>query len=397
MMIMLWLLLLMLCSLTMTISSLKEQWQGKDRGSQSLELSKQLSILSKRSDFDGSNNNNNNNNNRSMVDPTRWAIVALTRPTDVNLNTRNANLKNYLRKIAASNHNISLLFFSEFKVKQRTKDLWLKIFKGIATIRIINTFDDGFNSDDRYGYKYVCRFFSVSIFKYLKGDYDYYLRLDGDVYIKKLDYDIFAWTKSMDADYVFGTRKIESHGLTRQTLPQFVANYTRLNNVTPSCDMNESLAFCFNFYNNFHIGKVAFFTSPQVIHFLNAVVDTNAIERLRWGDSTIHAYAVRLFSQPHKLFQVENFTYIHGSHGLVIVSNGHDIESTVPNQLPPWRFEVIESKGPSHEHLSNLTETAIPLGTTKGRSENRDGDRELFLLATFLLFFIVFLIWLKSE
>lgn len=389
MMMMRWLLLLlMLCSSV----------QGKaaaDKGLQSLELSKQLSILSKRSDFDV---NNNNNNNSSIVDPTRWAIVALTRPTDININTRNANLKNYLRKIKASNHNITLLFFSEFKVKQRTKDLWLKIFKGIATIRIINTFDDGFDSDDRYGYKYVCRFFSVSIFKYLQADYDYYLRLDGDVYIKKLDYDIFTWAKNNDADYVFGTRKIESHGLTRQTLPQWVMNYTKLNNVTPSCDMNESLAFCFNFYNNFHIGKVAFFTSPQVTHFLNAVVDTNAIERLRWGDSTIHAYAVRLFSQPHKLFQVENFTYIHGSHGLVIVSNGHDIESTVPNQLPPWRFEVIESTKPSHQHPSNLIETTI-METTNKRSENRDSqrERELFLLATFLLFFIIFMIWLKNE
>jgi len=391
---------MMLLMIWLTIAtSLQGHRQGKaaaDRGSQSLELSKQLSILSKRSDFDGSSNNNNNNNNnnsRSIVDPTRWAIVALTRPTDINLNTRNANLKNYLRRYHSS-HNISLLFFSEFKVKQRTKDLWLKIFKGIATIRIINTYDDGFDSDDRYGYKYVCRFFSVSIFKYLQADYDYYLRLDGDVYIKRLDYDIFTWTKINDADYVFGTRKIESHGLTRQTLPPWIMNYTRQNNVTPSCDMNESLAFCFNFYNNFHIGKVAFFTSPQVTHFLNAVVDTTAIERLRWGDSTIHAYAVRLFSQPSKLFQVENFTYIHGSHGLVIVSNGHDIESTVPNQLPPWKFEAIESSVPSNQLPSILIETANDRSHYQVRL---DIQREQFLLAVFLLFFIVFMIWLKNE
>jgi hypothetical protein len=368
------LLLLTLTSINAIIKSISKDYQ---RGEHSLSLSKQLSILSKPDKYVDDYNNNTN----ITVDPTRWAIVALTRPSDININTRNANLKNYLRRYHHY-HNITLIFFSEFKIKNRTKDLWGKIFKNVATIRIINTYKDGFDEEDRYGYKYVCKFFSISMFKYLENDYDYYMRLDGDVYIKKLDYDIFAWTALTQPDYVFGARKIEAHRTTRETLPSFVANYTKKYNIVPTCNMDEPLSFCFNFYNNFHIGKVSFMTSNQVKHFLNEILDSNNIVQYRWGDSTIQAYTVRLFSKPERIFQVQNFTYIHGSHGLVLVSNGHGIESTVPNALPDWKMNYTVS---------------IDVVSHKEQDNYNYYDKLKFFIVVFFVFFFTFLFILRND
>ena len=364
--------------LLLSLNGIRSFSKDKQRGDHSLSLSKQLSILSKSEKY--VDNYNKDNNNNITLDPTRWAIVALTRPSDHNVNTRNANLKNYLRKYHHY-HNITLIFFSEFKIKNRTRELWAKIFKNVATIRIINTYNDGFDEEDRYGYKYVCQFFSISMFKYLENEYDYYMRLDGDVYIKRLDYDIFAWTALTQPDYVFGARKIEAHGLTRETLPVFVANYTKKYNIVPTCDMDEPLSFCFNFYNNWHIGKVSFMTSDKVKHFLNEILESNSIVTYRWGDSTIQAYTVRLFSKPDKIFQVQNFTYIHGSHGLVLVSNGHGIESTVPNALADWI----------------VMNSSVSIGSISRSEEPTEEYDKVKLVVVFFVFFFVFLFILRND
>lgn len=59
----------------------------------------------------------------------------------------------------------------------------------------------------------------------------------------------------------------------------------------------------------------------------------------RWGDSTIQAYAVRIFMDPRDIVQVPNFTYIHGSHGDRIVSTfGDGSQTNVPQRLPNWVF-----------------------------------------------------------
>lgn len=60
----------------------------------------------------------------------------------------------------------------------------------------------------------------------------------------------------------------------------------------------------------------------------------------RWGDSTIQAYAVRLFMEPASIRQVPDFKYIHGSHGAIgtVSTFGGRVSSKLPNQLPWWNY-----------------------------------------------------------
>jgi hypothetical protein len=112
---------------------------------------------------------------------------------------------------------------------------------------------------------------------------------------------MFDWVERNDVEYGWAARKIEGHGPTRRTLPPWTANYISKCQVWPSALMDEPLGKCFNFYNNFHVGKVSFFQRPDVLHYLRAVNGSGGVDMHRWGDSTIQAYAVRLFMDPAKI------------------------------------------------------------------------------------------------
>jgi len=100
------------------------------------------------------------------------------------------------------------------------------------------------------------------------------------------------------------------------------------------------LHYCFNFYNNFHIGKVSFFLRADVQHFLQSVNATGSILTHRWGDSTIQAYAVRTFMNPTAVQLIPNISYVHGSHGDALVTSwGDGSRSTIPQRLPHWSYD----------------------------------------------------------
>ena len=172
-----------------------------------------------------------------------------------------------------------------------------------AQVKLVDTHVEGFlepNGQYRYGYKYMCKFFMLDMYKYLQ-DYDYYWRVDSDDFLEALTYDMFDWVERNDVEYGWAARKIEGHGPTRRTLPPWTANYINKCQVWPSALMDEPLGKCFNFYNNFHVGKVSFFRRPDVLHYLKAVNGSGGVDMHRWGDSTIQAYVVRLFMDPAKI------------------------------------------------------------------------------------------------
>ena len=106
-----------------------------------------------------------------------------------------------------------------------------------------------------------------------------------------------------------------------------------------SAPMDRGMRVCFNFYNNFHIGRVDFFLRPDVQHYLRAANASGHILSHRWGDSTIQAYAVRLFMSPSVIVQVPDFSYVHGSHADRVVSTfGDGSLTTVPQRLPNWKY-----------------------------------------------------------
>eukprot|EP01036_Dinobryon_divergens_P040607 gene40607-53707_t len=220
----------------------------------------------------------------SVVRPS-WAIVALVKFGKSDLQTRNRALVEKLRPFA-SKHNLTVIMFSESKLVGKLLPEWRKTFRGIADVRFVNTEDRGFNMKERYGYKYMCKFFSLDMYDYLRG-YDYYMRCDSDCYLKTLQFDIFDYVESYRIEYGFAMRKLEAHGPTKQTLPMWTKKYIFKCGLQPTAIMDEPLDTCFNFYNNWHIGSVHFFNRPDVRHFLEAVNASGHILSHRWGDSTI--------------------------------------------------------------------------------------------------------------
>ncbi len=264
-------------------------------------------------------------------------------------------------------------------------------------------------NDKGFGYKYMCKFFSVDIYDYLQ-EYDFYFRLgmccasydvndmisccrcdilltttltfspffsptskshsipshpipsnsipshpipphhipshpipshriaDSDCYITRLDYDIFQWAEDNDIGYAYAARKLEGHKPTRDTLPQFTQDYMDTCQLSPAAALTvtEPISLCYNFYNNFHLGSVAFFRQANVQHYLRAVLESGNIGKLRWGDSTIQAYAVRLFMDPQRVLYVPDFAYVHESHGNMQIDTANNGKSTrLPQKLEP--------------------------------------------------------------
>lgn len=185
----------------------------------------------------------------------------------------------------------------------------------------------------------ICaNFFSLDLYDYLK-EFDYYMRCDSDCFLKRMDYDILKWAEESNVGYGFAMRKLEAHGPTKETIPSWVNQYINTCSVSPTAIMDRPLEVCFNFYNNWHIGRVSFFNRPDVRHFLEAVNASGYISTHRWGDSSIQAYAVRLFMSPENIIQAPNFAYVHGSHGNKLVSTVGDGSATnVPQRLPNWAF-----------------------------------------------------------
>lgn len=117
----------------------------------------------------------------------------------------------------------------------------------------------------------MCKFFTVDLYDYIT-QYDYYLRVDSDNVIippRDKNYDFFSWIENNNVEYGYILRKFEPHKETRESLPQFVANYMENCNVKPLIKY-PTMSTLFNFYNNFHAAKVSFFLRPDVRHFLVA-------------------------------------------------------------------------------------------------------------------------------
>ena len=267
----------------------------------------------------------------------KWAIIALTRPGRSDIETRNSALAKRIKPFA-NKHNITIIFFSESYFSPKEVNAWRKTFLNIAAVKLVNTAHLGFTLPERFGYKYMCKFFALDLYDLIQ-EYDYYMRCDSDCYIKTLNYDIFEYTEIHNIEYGFAMRKLEAHGPTKQTLPVWVMKYARNCGLEPTAKMDEPLSVCFNFYNNWHIGSVRFFRRPDVQHFLQSVNNSGHILHTRWGDSTIQAYAVRLFMDPKHIRQLPDFEYVHGSHSNRLISSvGDGSKTNVPQRLSNWNY-----------------------------------------------------------
>lgn len=173
---------------------------------------------------------------------------------------------------------------------------------------------DGFlpyETNWRLGYKHMCRFFAVQIFPLLQS-YDYYWRLDDDCVLHgELPFDPFEELARENRVYGFVRKKKDGHLLTSETLPNVARQYLKefMPHKVTSVDVSVT-----NYYNNFHVSKVAFWLRSEVKAFLRYIDDAGGIYKYRWGDSTIQAIALRMFSSPEERYRYSGIRYEHKSH-----------------------------------------------------------------------------------
>jgi hypothetical protein len=287
-----------------------------------------------------SSNANLRSETSSKSDKIKWAIVALTKQSPTLTRNRDETLIRAIKPYAQK-HDITVIYFSEIVFNPLDIVEWENTYKDVAKVRYINTAQHAFDlakTGNKYGYKYMCKFFAMDIYQHLK-EYDYYLRCDTDCKIKSLAYDLFEYVPKNQIEYGYALRKLEAHKPTKETLPVFTENYMKKCAITPSALMDQPLSTCFNFYNNFHIGKVSFFLRDDVQHYLHAVNETGRILSDRWGDSTIQAYAVRLFMDPSRIQYIPEFSYVHGSHNGFISTFPEGKKSNIPQMLPLWKYD----------------------------------------------------------
>ena len=279
----------------------------------------------------------------------RWAIVCLAKRPD-GLSKRNTKLAAAIKPYA-KRHDITIIVFSEKKMTSKHLDSWKLTFNDTAKVKMIDTYDRGFinplgiEKERIFAYRYMCKFFTIDLYDYLIDNYDYYMRIDADDYITKMDVDLFQWTIDNKIEYGFPIRKIEGHAKTRNTFPKWIENYMKACEFEAKAIMDRPLSTCFHFYNNFHIGKVSFFSRPDVQHYLKAVNDSGKIQENRWGDSTIQAYAIRLFMDPIKIRMIPDLIFVHGSHGhRMINTTNKGSSNTLPFRLDYWVDPSIEEE-----------------------------------------------------
>ena len=92
------------------------------------------------------------------------------------------------------------------------------IFKDVS--QYFNVKDLNLEGEEKFnlGYRIMCRFNMYHIWEEVK-EYDYILRVDEDVEIKKFDPYVFEYMESKNIKYMTGRFTEDTHELTNSTLP----------------------------------------------------------------------------------------------------------------------------------------------------------------------------------
>ena len=162
------------------------------------------------------------------------------------------------------------------------------------------------------GYRLMMRWFAVLIWKYLDIEgYTHCMRLDDDSYIlSKIEYNLFDYMRINKKRYGFRQPVYEPGG------NEFDAVVNKYLIDYPNSTSRE-LVDLYNqdrgvgFYNNFHIGEVAFFLSPPASTLLRIIDESKLIFTQRLGDLVIQSTVVRLFLAPNEVHWFRDFTYEH--------------------------------------------------------------------------------------
>ena len=219
----------------------------------------------------------------------RIVLAALVRGYENKHEYRNLIKRNlYLKKNITSkvSQDIDLLLFHEGNIPQDHQDYIIKKSKQeyfFVDISKDFSFDeellDKIPDLERFsiGYRLMCRFNFYHIWQYLNS-YDYLIRVDEDVLIKKFDKRFFD---NIDNNFIFGTAEMsnEGHVYTNNTLPTFLREVF---NSTEIAFYNHKFP-----YTNFYVSKLDFWRKQNIQNNLQQISDNPQQIISRWGDLPI--------------------------------------------------------------------------------------------------------------
>jgi len=220
---------------------------------------------------------------------------------------RNALLRKYF-----NTPEYDFIIFHEGDIQQDVKDM---VKCEIGNAEFLNIGKKSFwkkdNNIENVGYKNMCSFYTYYLWQYVKG-YKYAIRLDDDSYVYSEGLgNILKDMEKKHLNHVYVRKKEDTHKETKETLPEFSSNYAHKNGI----EVSERCFNVTNFYSNFYVTRVQFWLRSDVQDYLRHVVKSDGIYEHRWGDSTIHAMALKMFSDSDKIQKSGKLRYKHGSHG----------------------------------------------------------------------------------
>ena len=169
-------------------------------------------------------------------------------------------------------------------------------------------------------------------------EYKYLMRMDDDSCIlDNINFDIFQYLNHKKAAYAYTYVWRDGEKITRG-LYDFVDDYVLKNNLTwknPALH-NDTLHYkkfphmvpAFN--TNFEVLNTVRYRDPAVMHFVNAVSDSNMIFHRRWGDAPLRTPMVQLFWTERELVRLgTSFELSHSVWGIYPLAQHSD--SNNPN------------------------------------------------------------------
>ena len=252
-------------------------------------------------------------------DTKKHAIAVLTRGYDTpekykDLMARNRSLEAFHQ----ANPEYDVLIFHEGNITE-TQQTYLQsktkiplTFKTVAFQQTVannpqcpNTpLSDSFS----YGYKNMCRFWSITFLEQLK-EYDYVIRLDEDCVLTKMNSDLI---KEYARDKIY----FSSAHYQTEDAPEVVMGMkeffdTRMEErIPPPVRMP---------YTNLMIVNIPFFRQHKKIQELLSQIDeSQCIFSNRWGDLPIWGYLLSYWVPPEHVKEDKTISYHHGSHATQI-------------------------------------------------------------------------------
>ncbi|WP_420385205.1 hypothetical protein [Roseivirga sp.] len=207
------------------------------------------------------------------------------------------------------------------------------------------------------GYRHMMRFYSLTIFDFLKNQgYDWFIRMDDDSFIhSKIDYNLFEFMAENGFEYGYRviTKEPErtSHGFSEMILAYIKAErikpHTFLENFDASAKLNNE-AFSmkgkikrkvlsvidymatklnhdlnnwpeprewnrWTFYTNFLITRIDFWLRPDVQSLLHHFDRVGGGYKYRWGDHILQTAVTQIFLPESKVYKFVDWTYEHAT------------------------------------------------------------------------------------